>query len=137
MIPGFSPRELKRALKRLGLDVVELDNVTRVEVYMRDKKIVVENPAVLMIKSKDQSILQVTGVFREEGLELAREDKESEKTGVSQRAVREEAIKISDEDIEFVASQTGVSKDEAKRILIETRGDIAEAILRLREKKGV
>jgi nascent polypeptide-associated complex subunit alpha len=46
-------------------------------------------------------------------------------------------VKISEDDVEFVASQAGVSREEARRALLESRGDIAEAILKLREKRGV
>ncbi len=44
----------------------------------------------------------------------------------------EEAVAvIPDEDVELVAVQAGVSAEAAKAALVETKGDIAEAILRL------
>ncbi|MGC9011471.1 nascent polypeptide-associated complex protein [Thermogladius sp.] len=121
MIPGFSPRELKRALKRMGLDVEELSGVEKVEFYLKDRKIVIENPQVVVIKSKNQTVFQVVGEAKEET------------TGKEQR---EAVVAVNEEDVEFVASQAGVSKEEARRALIETRGDIAEAIIRLRERRG-
>jgi nascent polypeptide-associated complex subunit alpha len=121
LIPGFSPRELKRALKRMGLDVEELSGVEKVEFYLKDRKIVIESPQVVVIKSKNQTVFQVVGEAKEET------------TGKEQR---EAVVAVNEEDVEFVASQAGVSKEEARRALIETRGDIAEAIIRLRERRG-
>ncbi|MGC9121504.1 MAG: nascent polypeptide-associated complex protein [Thermogladius sp.] len=121
MITGFSPRELKRALKRMGLDVEELSGVEKVEFYLKDRRIVVESPQVVVIKSKNQTVFQVVGEAKEET------------TGKEQR---EAVVAVNEEDVEFVASQAGVSKEEARRALIETRGDIAEAIIRLRERRG-
>jgi len=121
LIPGFSPRELKRALKRMGLDVEELSGVEKVEFYLKDRRIVIESPQVVVIKSKNQTVFQVVGEAKEET------------TGKEQR---EAVVAVNEEDVEFVASQAGVSKEEARRALIETRGDIAEAILRLRERRG-
>ena len=49
--------------------------------------------------------------------------------------VREETreIGISEEDIAIVAEKTGKSKEEAKKVLEEVDGDIAEAIVKLSE----
>ncbi|AFK50846.1 nascent polypeptide-associated complex protein [Thermogladius calderae 1633] len=121
MIPGFSPRELKRALKRMGLDVEELSDVEKVEFYLKDRKIVIESPQVVVIKSKNQTVFQVVGEAKEE---------------TAGKEQREAGVAVNEEDVEFVASQAGVSKEEARRALMETKGDIAEAILRLRERRG-
>ena len=39
---------------------------------------------------------------------------------------------IPQEDIDMVSDQTGKTKEEAKKALEETKGDIAEAILKLK-----
>jgi nascent polypeptide-associated complex subunit alpha len=122
VLPGFSPRELKRALKRMGLELEEVGNVVKVEIYLEDKKITIDKPQVVFIKSREQTIVQVVGSMREEKLEAAPKVAE---------------VKVSEDDVEFVASQAGVSREEARRALLESRGDIAEAILKLREKRGV
>jgi NACalpha-BTF3-like transcription factor len=46
-------------------------------------------------------------------------------------------VEISDDDVKFVQEQSGVA-DAAlvKRTLEETHGDIADAILKLKQKKG-
>jgi len=47
-----------------------------------------------------------------------------------EREVEAELI-IPDDDVDLVATQTGVSQDEARKALEETGGDLAEAIMRL------
>ncbi len=115
MLPGMSPRELRRALKRMGIELRELEDVKRVEIILSSKKIVIDSPQVLQMFARGTNIFQITGgSLHEESLE------------------EEVEIKINDEDIEFIVSQTGVSKEEARKALIETKGDIAEALLKLK-----
>lgn len=101
-------------LKKLGMDVEELEGVERVEIVLRDRRIVAERPQVAVIKMRDQRIFQI-----------------------SSQAVREERVEVSlsEEDVEFVASQTGVSRERAREALARTGGNIAEAILLIREGK--
>ena len=115
MLPGMSPRELRRALKRMGIELRELEDVKRVEIILSTKKIVIDSPQVLQMFARGTNIFQITGgSLHEESLE------------------EEVEIEISDEDVEFIVSQTGVSKEEAKKALIEAKGDIAEALLKLK-----
>jgi len=47
----------------------------------------------------------------------------------------EEAVpEIPAEDVALVASQTGAAEEAARQALVETRGDIAEAILKLSQQ---
>lgn len=114
MIPGFSHRDLKRMLKRMGVEVEEIKNIEKVEFILDNKKITILNPQVLVFKTRDQNIYQVIGS------EVIEEERE---------------IKVSKEDIEFVVSQTGVSREKAREALIKSKGDIAEAILLIKEGK--
>ncbi|ADI32685.1 nascent polypeptide-associated complex protein [Staphylothermus hellenicus] len=119
MFPGISPRDLKRMLKRMGIKVEELPDVREVNILLKDKKIVISSPQIVVMKTGEQTIYQIIGEPREEALEESREEK----------------IEVSEEDIEFIVSQTGVSKEEARKALIKTGGDIAEAILLLQGEK--
>jgi len=49
---------------------------------------------------------------------------------------KEEEIEISEEDIELVIAQTGVSREMAVKALKECEGDLAKAILLLSSRKG-
>lgn len=116
---GFSPRDLKRMLKRMGVEVEELD-VLSVELKLGDGRIlVVEDPqSVALMKARGQpGIIYIVG-----GNIVEKKEPEEEAP----------AAEVSEEDVELVAEQAGVSKEEARRALIEAGGDIAEAILRLK-----
>ncbi len=113
---GFNPRDLRRAMKRMGIKVEEV-NAIRVIVELDDgSRLRVESPQVSIMRIKGQPpMLYVVG------------DIEKEEPSV------EESIEISEEDVMLVAEQAGVSSEEARKALEETGGDIAEAILRLQE----
>ncbi|ADG12849.1 nascent polypeptide-associated complex protein [Methanocaldococcus infernus] len=51
--------------------------------------------------------------------------------GKPKKVKREVKVEITEEDINLVAEQCNVSKEEAKKALEECNGDIAEAILKL------
>ena len=50
---------------------------------------------------------------------------------LSNRKIQSKKEEIPKEDIDLVVEQTGKSVEEAKKALKETKGDIAEAILKL------
>ena len=109
----FNPREAKRMMKRMGVEMVQVPDVQQVIVQTRLKEIVIENPEVAVLDLQRQKIFQVTG------------KRITEKT-------LERDISVPEEDIQLVADQTGNSLEEAKRALEETQGDLAKAILLLR-----
>ena len=111
---GLSPRDVRRALKRMGIEAEEL-KVARVTLETEDgRTLVVESPEVLMVKAKGQpTMLYVVG-----------EPREVKPT--------ERPTEVSEEDVRLVAEQAGVDIETARRALIEAKGDIAEAILRLK-----
>lgn len=116
---GFSPRELRRLMRRLGMEMKPIENVQRVIIEAEDRNYIVEQPQVLVMSMrKGETVVQIFGKLREE------EKKEAKET-----------LEISEEDVELVASQAGVSKDEARKALIEAEGDIAAAILLLEARK--
>ncbi|WFO75684.1 NagC family transcriptional regulator [Desulfurococcaceae archaeon MEX13E-LK6-19] len=121
MIPGLSPRDLKKMLKRMGINVVEIDNVEKVIIVTRDKEITIIEPQVMLFDAGKQKIYQIVA-----------EEVEEEKRALGEE---KEEIEISEEDVLFVAEQAGVSPDEAREALIKAKGDLAEAILLLKEEK--
>ncbi|OYT59396.1 MAG: nascent polypeptide-associated complex protein [Desulfurococcales archaeon ex4484_217_1] len=115
---GLSPRELRRLMKRLGMEMKPIENVSRVIIEAEDRNYIVENPQVLVMTMRTgDTVVQVFGKIREE----KREEKR--------------VLEIPEEDVDLVASQTGVSKEEARKALIEAEGDIAAAILLLEARK--
>ena len=115
MMPGrMNPRQMNQMMKRLGINIKEIDNVRRVIIETDSKKYIIDNAEVTIMDAQGQKTYQVTGRARI----VTQEEKPEEET-------------IPQEDIDLVAEQSGKSKAEAKKALEETNGDIAEAILKL------
>uniref|UniRef100_A0A7C2BJM8 Nascent polypeptide-associated complex protein n=1 Tax=Thermosphaera aggregans TaxID=54254 RepID=A0A7C2BJM8_9CREN len=123
---SMSPRELKRMLKKMGIDIEEYSDVDRVEIFLKNKKLVVTNPQVVAFKTGGQVAFQISGVVREE---------EVSAQPSPQQPVAEE-VKIPEEDIRFVMEQTGASYEEARKALVNSKGDIIQAILAIKSSKG-
>jgi nascent polypeptide-associated complex subunit alpha len=110
----INPREANRMMQRMGMQVEQVDDVTRVVIESASKRIVIDNPEVAIVKVQGQTVYQVGGgTAREEG-----------PVGVS-----------SQEDANLVASQAGVSVEEAAKALQQSGGDLAQAIIILKQKK--
>jgi len=118
----FDPKELRKQLRRLGLRDVKIEPVNAEEVIIRTeegKELAIPSPQVLLMRMKGGAVmLQVMGQSIEE-----------------REVAQEEAPQISEEDVKFVAEQTGVSIDEARQALEEAGGDIAAAIMLIEERK--
>jgi len=112
-----SPREAKRMMQRMGLSMGEMPDVQEVILRTSTKEIVVENPEVAVLEMHGQRIFQVTG------------GKITEKEIEVEKVKKKKAVP--EEDIRLVADQTGKSMEEARRVLEETEGDLARAILLL------
>jgi nascent polypeptide-associated complex subunit alpha len=109
----ISPREANRMMARMGMQMKTLDDVTKVIFETPTKKIIIDNPEVSMITVQGQSMYQVGGNSREEAVS----------TGPS------------DDDVKLVASQAGVSIEQARNALRDSGGDLAQAIILLKQKK--
>lgn len=119
---GVRPQDLEKLLKKLGVTVEEI-NAVKVTVEVSDGSIMVfESPsAVVIMKQKDlPPLLYVVGTYR-----------------VERKGGEREPPMFTEDDVKLVAEQAGVSLEEARRALEETRGDIALAIVKLSQKKGV
>jgi len=113
----MNPKQMQQVMKRMGIRVEEIDAL-RVISEGVDKNIIIENPQVMLTKMPNQEMFQISG-------DVSEEDKSEE--------IASTDIEISDEDIAMVADQANVGEELAKEKLIETKGDIAEAILKLKE----
>ena len=114
----LSAREMRRLMQRMGVSIEELPNAVKVEIHLSDgKKLVIENPHVSILSMEGQSIYQVVGNAREESVEEGAEE-----------------LEIPEEDVQLVAEQAGVTLEEARKALKFTKGDLAQAILLLKQK---
>ncbi len=117
MLP-MNPRELKRLMRRFGVNVEELRNVKSVTITLSDKEIIIKSPQVVIMKVQGQQIYQVVG-------------SEVEEVSVKEEV---EEVSFSEDDIRFIMEQTGASRDEAIEALKKANGDIAQAVLILTSK---
>jgi len=121
----YSPHELKKLLKRYGVEVEELKDIERVEFYSGKKKIVVSNPQVIAFKMSGQIFYQVVGSeVREEAIE----EKKPE--------TPQEQVKFSEEDVNFIIEYTGAPREKAIEALIKAKGDLAKAIMIIRGEES-
>ena len=110
----MSPRNAKRMMQRMGMNMEEMPDVQEVIFRKSDKEIVVENPQVAVLAMQGQKIFQVTGEVNERVLDT-----------------QEAKVTIPEEDVQLVADQTGKNMEDAKRALEACDGDLAKAILLL------
>ncbi len=119
MIP-LNPREIRRTLKKLGIDVKELGDVVSVVIETKDSRITIEDPQVVVFVSGGQKVYQVIG---------------SNEKVVSKEASTTGSEAFNEDDIRFVMEQGGVDRLEAINALREAGGDIAKALLIIESRK--
>jgi len=116
MLPGagMNPKQLKqmqRTMKQMGMDMEDVKGVSEVLIKFKNKELIIKNPKVNLMNFMGQDTYQVTGKVKERKLELE--------------------LVIPEDDVELVSTQTGATKEDALKVLQETNGDLAEAIMRL------
>ncbi|GCC11590.1 nascent polypeptide-associated complex protein [archaeon] len=106
MFPGkVNPKQMKKMMKQMGMEMEEID-VKEVIIKLEDSEIVISEPQVSVVKAMGQTTYQIIG-------------KETVRSS------------ISEDDIKLVAEQTNVTPEEAKKALEHSKGDLAEAIIKL------
>ena len=113
MIPGMNPRAMKQAMKRMGIQQQDIE-ATEVIIKTEDKEIVIANPQVAKVNMMGQETYQVVGEAQE-------------------RAISKEP-EINEEDIKTVMEQTGTDEEKAKETIEKHNGDLAAAIMELKEQ---
>lgn len=111
MIPGMNPRKMAQAMKRMGIQQVEIP-ATEVIIKCEDKNIIIENPSVSKVNMMGQQTYQIVGEAREESASTKPE--------------------INEDDIKTVMEQAGVDEAKAKETIEKHDGDLAAAIMELK-----
>jgi len=112
MFPGINPREMQKAMKKLGIKQEEID-AELVIIKTAGKDLVIKNPQVSRVNMMGQETFQIVGDIEE--------------------VERNEAVEMNEDDIETVVEQTKCTREEAVDALNESNGNIAEAILKLQK----
>ncbi|MBD3209465.1 nascent polypeptide-associated complex protein [Candidatus Woesearchaeota archaeon] len=110
MMPGMNPRMMKQAMKRMGIQQQEIA-ATEVIIRAPEKEIVITEPNVTKVNMMGQDTYQVVGEAQERATDTN--------------------PTISEEDVQTVKDQAGVSEEQAKEAIAAAKGDLAEAILKL------
>ena len=116
----MNPREQRRMMQRMGMNMDTVSDVEEVIIKTTSKEITIEQPEVAILEMQGQKIFQVIGGQITEHV--------PEHKAV---ATASATPKVSEEDVQLVADQTGKSLNEARRALEECEGDLAKAILLL------
>jgi len=109
-------RNAMRMMQRLGMETKEIKGVKEVTIKTTDKNIIIEGPSVMSLTMEQQNIFQIIGGNKKEEVSSQKE------------------IDIPENDVKLVAEQANVNVDEAKQALADARGDLARAIILLKEK---
>ena len=121
-------RNTRRMMQRMGMQMNEVGNVTRVIIQSPGKEIVIEQPTVTSINVQGQKMFQVVG-----GRIMERAIQATDAAQVA--AIPEKpSIQILEEDVLLVSQQAKVSMDKARQALIDADGDLARAILTLQTR---
>ena len=106
---GMNPRQMKKLMRQMGIKMEELENVEEIVIRLKEREIVLKNPVVTVMTVQGEKSYQIIP-----GSEEVRE-----------------ILEIPEEDVQLVMEQAGVDRETALKALKETKGDIAEAILKL------
>jgi len=110
MIPGMNPKDVAKAMKRLGIQQQEIE-AEEVIIRTAEKDLVIRNPSVSKVNMMGQETFQISGVIEE----MPRE------------------ITISEEDLKTVIEQTHATREKALAVIKKNKGDLAAAIMELHE----
>jgi len=111
MIPGMNPRDVQKAMKRLGIKQEEID-AQEVIIKTSDKEIIIQNPQVSKVNMMGQETFQVTGQVQERPISSDPE--------------------INEDDIRTVMEQTGAIEEKAREVITKNNGDLAKSIMELK-----
>ena len=112
MMPrGMNPKQMNQMMRKLGINVKEIKNVEKVIIITDEKEYVFDQAEVTIMNAQGQQTYQVVGT----------------------PSVHTRKEEIPQQDIDLIVEQTGKTPEEAKEALEASKGDIAEAILKLTE----
>ncbi|MGI0148457.1 MAG: nascent polypeptide-associated complex protein, partial [Thermoplasmata archaeon] len=109
MIPGgrVNPRQMRQAMKRLGIEQEEIEGVEEVLIRTASKEYVIRDANVTAMTAQGQKIWTVVGE------PIVRDRADAKKSDPAKGPV------IPEEDVKLVAEKAGVSEEEARKTLEE------------------
>lgn len=105
-------KNMAKAMKRMGIQQTELE-AKQVIIRFEDKELIFTNPQVSKVNMMGQETYQIIGEPEEKNVNTTPD--------------------LSEDDIQTVMDQTGKSHDEAKTAIQNNNGDLAAAIIELKQ----
>lgn len=105
----MNPRQMERMMRKMGLNMEEMEGVKEVVIYTETKEVHISDPQVTIMNVQGEKNFQIQGK-------------------VTEKVLKEE---VPEEDIQLVMDQTGASKEDAIKALEKADGEPAEAIILL------
>lgn len=138
MLPGMGgmdPRQMAMMMRKMGIEVRDIERVEEVVVRTREREYRFAKPTVSVMKAQGSETWQVQGKPRVVELGEAKPapaaPAPTQTPADTGQAATAAPVAIPDEDVAMVMEQTGKDRATARKALEATRGDIAEAIVRL------
>ena len=112
MFPGMNSRQAKQMMRKMGMTQEDIE-ATEVIIKTPEKELIINNPQVAKVNMMGQETFQIVGEVQEKDLPTEPE--------------------ISEDDIKTVMEQANVTKEEAEKVIKENNGDLAAAIMSLKQ----
>ena len=129
----FGSRQMRRKMKAQGIDMDQIEAI-KVIIEGPEKILVIEQPEVVLMRQMGQEIYQVIGEAKEYSPEEIFIGEKEEKEEIEPLEEAETKPTIKENDIMLVAAQGNVDPREAEAVLKDCEGDIAKAILFLKNR---
>ncbi|MFX1315184.1 MAG: nascent polypeptide-associated complex protein [Promethearchaeota archaeon] len=129
----FGSRQARRRMAQQGIEMDQV-NATRVIIESPEKTLIINDPEVVLMKQAGQEIYQVFGKTEELSpgeIQIGEIEEIKEEEPLDESEMKPN---ITENDIMLVAAQANVDPKEAESILKECNGDIAKAILFLKNR---
>ncbi len=135
---GMNPRKMQQMMEQMGIDVTEIDAESVTITTSDGEQLVFDAPEITRMDAQGTQTYQIVGDPETQAAAAAVEGGDTDATTDPDTAGDDAdgggddgGDGIPDDDIRLVASQTGVSKSEAREALEAEDGEPAAAISRL------
>jgi len=109
--------DIRRVMKQMGIAPQQIEDAKKVIIVCASREIVITNPNVIRLSVQGQTVYQIMGT----------ESVTSNPSDIS--------LNVNSEDVDFIATQAGVAPEMAKEALIKANGDVAQALIKLKNKE--
>jgi nascent polypeptide-associated complex subunit alpha len=140
-------RQMRRRMQQQGVEGMDQIEAKKVIIQTDDEDIIIDEPQVIKLNQQGMEIFQVIGKSSTKPSGSYQGDDEEIEDAEFSEAVDGEAVdsqdgnesgalnvQITEQDIQLVAMQTGVSPAEAEAALKDANGDLARAIINLKTR---